>query len=161
MQGSNLEIKPANEQPVVYCLPSRMKRLDPLSPAARSQRMSLIRSKNTKPERVVASLIRSLGVRASKHGKTLPGNPDFVIRRQKKAIFVHGCFWHLHTPCNHYRFPRTRAAFWTKKLEGNRARDRKSLRELKAKGWRCLVIWECQLKKRAPLLKRLAKFLEA
>jgi DNA mismatch endonuclease (patch repair protein) len=137
----------------------RQKRLDPLSPAERSARMALIRSKNSKPELVVRKAIWKMGHRYRLHGKRLPGRPDLVFPAKNKVIFLHGCFWHLHSPCTHYQLPRTRTKFWGKKLEGNRARDEINLKNLRALGWDVFVVWECELKNMSELLQRIAAFL--
>jgi len=90
--------------------------------------------------------------------KQLPGTPDIVILGQKKAIFVHGCFWHGHKGCSRATRPETNKTFWDKKIDGNMARDRKNLQELKKKGWTVLVIWQCQTKNETVLMRRLEQF---
>ncbi len=138
--------------------------LDPLTKAERSERMSRIRGKDTKPEMVVRRLVHSLGYRFRLHKKDLPGKPDLAFPGRKKVIFVHGCFWHLHKPCNHYRYPKTRLDFWEPKLEGNRKRDRRNRAKLHRMEWSSMVIWECQIKDPAALArteKRVRKFLES
>ncbi|MEK6283725.1 MAG: DNA mismatch endonuclease Vsr [Acidobacteriota bacterium] len=133
---------------------------DPLSPAERSERMRLIRRADTKPEMIVRRLVHALGFRYRLHSRSLPGHPDLVFTSRKKVIFVHGCFWHQHINCRQYRMPRSRLEFWLPKLEGNRRRDVASQRKLSDLGWNALIIWECQLKKRTVLTKRIKKFLE-
>jgi len=118
--------------------------MDTLSPVERSQRMSRVRSKNTKPEMVVRRLIHSLGYRYRLHRATLPGTPDLVFAGRKKLIFVHGCFWHRHEGCPKTRMPKSRLDFWGPKLLRNRYRDIETRRKLNEEGWDCLVIWECQ-----------------
>jgi len=83
-----------------------------------------------------------------------------VIRGQKKAVFVHGCFWHGHKGCTRAARPETNMLFWDKKIDGNMARDRRNLRELKKEGWSVLVIWQCQIKDETTLMKRLQRFAE-
>src|SRR5262245_44191753 len=102
--------------------------MDTLSASERSKRMALVRSKNTKPEVVVRKLVHSLGHRFRLHGRKLPGRPDLVFARQKKVLFVHGCFWHRHsdTRCALARLPKSRLEFWLPKLESNRLRDRRN-----------------------------------
>ena len=105
---------------------------DPLTREQRSQRMSLVRAKDTKPEISVRKLIHSLGYRYRLHARDLPGHPDLVIRRLRKVIFVHGCFWHRHSCSMGNRVPKTRVDFWREKLEGKKKRDtmiRRQLRE--------------------------------
>lgn len=136
-----------------------MPRFDPLTPAERSERMSHIRSVNTKPEMIVRQLVTALGYRYRLHAKDLPGHPDLVFRGRRKVIFVHGCFWHQHG-CRWYRMPKTRRDFWIPKLEKNKARDTRVRKDLRKLGWRCLTVWECQLRKQATLSKRILRFLE-
>jgi DNA mismatch endonuclease (patch repair protein) len=136
-----------------------MPQYDPLTPAQRSERMSRIRSANTKPEIIVRKLVHGMGYRYRLHARDLPGHPDLVFRSRKKVIFVHGCFWHQHG-CRQYRQPRTKQSFWEPKLAKNKERDAKVQRDLRRLGWRVLVIWECQLKKEAPLRSRIKRFLD-
>ncbi len=136
------------------------KRLDPLTPDERSRRMSLVRSKDTKPEMRVRRLTHALGYRYRLHRRDLPGNPDMVFPSRKKIIFVHGCFWHRHRGCPRCRLPKTRVGFWKTKLEKNKARDIKNRRELKRLGWNVLVLWECQTEEASSLKKRIVDFLE-
>lgn len=133
---------------------------DTLSPRERSERMSKVRSKNTKPELFVRRLLSSMGYRYRLHLRTVPGSPDIVFSRRKKAIFVHGCYWHRHSNCPNCRLPKSKLEFWKPKLEGNRKRDLKKQRELRNAGWQFLIVWECQLSK-ARLPERLKSFLEA
>jgi DNA mismatch endonuclease (patch repair protein) len=133
---------------------------DPLSPAERSERMSRVRSKGTKPEGVVRRLATTLGYRYRLHNRKLPGSPDLVFPGRKKVIFVHGCFWHQHKRCRQYQMPRSRLSFWLPKLEGNRLRDRANKARLRRQGWGVLVIWECQLKKPNRVSDRIVAFLE-
>lgn len=134
-------------------------RIDP----KRSAQMALIGGKNTKPEIVVRKIVDNLRYKYALHRSDLPGKPDLVLDHQRKAIFVHGCFWHQHR--NHFcwrsRVPRTRRHFWIPKLAGNAARDKKVIRNLRRDGWQILVIWECQtiVSKRANLKTRLRRFL--
>lgn len=85
----------------------------------------------------------AVGLRYRLHDKRLPGRPDLVLTRQRTAVFVHGCFWHWHEGCVNFRIPKTRPSWWERKLADNRARDKKVGAELKALGWRPVVIWEC------------------
>lgn len=106
--------------------------------------MSLVRAKDTKPEIRVRKLVYSLGYRYRLHAKDLPGCPDLVVRKDRKVIFVHGCFWHRHDCPMGNRIPKTRVAFWRDKLERNKARDADIMRSLRDGGWSVLVIWECE-----------------
>lgn len=133
---------------------------DIVSEEQRSYNMSRIRSKDTKPELIVRSMLHRLGYRFTVNGpknKKLPGKPDIVLPKYKTVIFVHGCFWHRHRNCKYATLPKTRTEWWKTKLEGNVARDRRQRRELKKLGWRVIVVWECEL--RHPI-KSLAQMLE-
>ena len=110
--------------------------------------MSLVRSKNTKPELLVRSLLHKAGYRFTVNGpknKKLPGKPDLVLPKYKTAIFVHGCFWHHHN-CKIGRVPKSRVDFWQEKFKRNIANDRKKQAQLVELGWNVIVIWECELK---------------
>lgn len=96
---------------------------DTMTKRERSERMALVRSRNTGPEKVVRQLIDHMGFRYRLHDDKLPGRPDLVFSRRHKAIFVHGCFWHRHKGCKLARIPKSRVRFWTEKLESNRMRD--------------------------------------
>ena len=110
----------------------------------RSRNMAAIKSKNTKPEIRVRSLLHSLGYRFRLHKKVLPGKPDIVLAKHRLAIFVHGCFWHCHK-CRYGRVtPATRPEFWAAKRGGNVARDKMKKKALEKLGWRVSTIWECQ-----------------
>src|SRR5664280_2298558 len=110
-----------------------------MSPAERLTRMRAIRSRDTGPERTVRSLAHRLGYRFRLHSGSLPGRPDVVFPRLKKAILVHGCFWHQHHGCRLARVPRSRPEYWPEKLERNASRDRENLRALRRLGWQVLV----------------------
>lgn len=134
-------------------------RLDPLTIQERSERMSRVRSKDTRPELAVRKLVHKLGFRFRLHRKDIPGRPDLVFPSRRKAIFVHGCFWHRHQGCALARLPKTRPEFWVPKLEGNRLRDRKKQRELRRAGWDFITIWECEVKDQAAVVRVVNKFL--
>ncbi|MBY4731766.1 MULTISPECIES: very short patch repair endonuclease [Cupriavidus] len=118
---------------------------DFLSPAERSERMSRIRGKDTRPELALRKVLHALGLRYRLHGAGLPGKPDLVFPRQKAVVFVHGCFWHRHTGCNIATTPKSNTPFWMAKFEKNVARDERVSNELQALGWRVFVVWECEL----------------
>jgi DNA mismatch endonuclease, patch repair protein len=110
----------------------------------RSWIMGRIRSKNTKPEIIVRSILHRTGFRFSLGRKRLPGSPDIVLPKHRTAIFVHGCFWHRHRGCKVATTPKSRVGFWKSKFERNVERDRKNIRELRKLGWTVIVVWECQ-----------------
>ncbi|MDE2722095.1 MAG: DNA mismatch endonuclease Vsr [Gemmatimonadota bacterium] len=127
---------------------------------ARSELMRRVRRRDTKPEIVVRSLLHRLGYRFRLQASELPGRPDIVFRRRRKAIFVHGCFWHRHKGCNRSTIPKTRRQFWIDKFEENCRRDEKALSSLEEAGWKTAIIWECETKDIDRLELRLASFLE-
>lgn len=120
--------------------------MDVHEPTVRSYNMSRIRGKDTKPERIMANLLERKRFKFESHVVGMPGKPDFVFRRRRKVIFVNGCFWHGHRKCRYFVIPKTRRAFWSRKIEGNRNRDLKHVKALRKAGWKVLTIFECQLK---------------
>ena len=133
--------------------------MDRLSTAQRSKVMAAIRNKNTAPERAVRSVAHRLGFRFRLHCADLPGRPDLAFPRLKKAIFVHGCFWHQHQDCARATMPRSNQKYWCAKFTGNVARDARVAAELKALGWKTIVVWECELNDVGRLQNRLKSFL--
>ena len=133
--------------------------MDTLSKVERSNRMSRIRSQDTKPELVVRRLLHQLGYRYRLHPHDLPGRPDIVFRSRRKIIFVNGCFWHAHHRCKIASLPKSNTEFWRKKFEKNRERDQKNYQILKRNGWQVKVIWECEIKEVKILSKTLSAFL--
>jgi len=117
------------------------------SKETRSYNMSRIRSKNTKPEEIVRKHLFSQGFRYRKNDSKLPGKPDIVLPKYKTVIFVNGCFWHGHTGCRYFVWPKSNPDFWKAKITGNVERDKTNCELLADMGWRVLVIWECELKK--------------
>jgi len=132
---------------------------DPFSKEKRSWIMSRVKGRDTKPEMVVRSVVHRMGFRFRVHRRDLPGNPDVVLPRYHKVIFVHGCFWHGHRGCPRSKRPTTNEEFWSKKLDGNIKRDHRYRRQLRKMGWRVLVVWECETRKPEKLLKKLEGFL--
>ncbi|TQS70336.1 DNA mismatch endonuclease Vsr [Rhodobacteraceae bacterium] len=124
---------------------------DIVSPEKRSDMMSGIRGKDTKPEIIVRRLLHRLGYRFRLHRKDLPGRPDVVLPKWRTVIFVNGCYWHGHEDCHLFRSPKTRTEFWTHKIEGNQVRDRRNHAALEDAGWKVLVIWECAVSKKLSL----------
>jgi DNA mismatch endonuclease (patch repair protein) len=131
---------------------------DNLTPAQRSYTMSRVRSTDTTPELVVRRLSYALGYRHRLHRRDLPGTPDLVYPCRRKAIFVHGCFWHGHG-CSRDRTPASNRTYWNAKRRRNKERDRRNQARLRALGWKVLLIWECELRNRERLRKRIISFL--
>lgn len=130
------------------------------SPSAeRSRTMRAVRSFDTSPELAVRRLLRSLGLVGYRlHRKDLPGKPDIAFVGRKKAIFVHGCFWHGHDCKRGKRAPVTNADYWRAKIERNQRRDREHAAELCRLGWSVLTLWECELRNTTTLVERLRAF---
>lgn len=132
--------------------------VDNRTKASRSRLMSRIGSKHTKPELTVRQCLHGLGYRFRLHRKDLPGKPDIVFLGRKKAIFVHGCYWHGHG-CKIGKPPKSNLDFWLPKIERNRQRDVEKRSELEANGWAVEEVWQCELKEIQNLEARLQKFL--
>jgi len=124
-----------------------------------SERMARVRQRNTSPELAVRSCLHRLGYRFRLHCRDLPGTPDIVLPKHRKAIFVHGCFWHRHPGCKRSTTPKTRTQFWMEKFKATVKRDRRNLAALQASGWEPLVIWECQTAQQSALEEILCEFL--
>lgn len=135
---------------------------DQFSTAERSRIMRAVKSGDTTPEMIVRRLVHGMGYRYRLRCRDLPGQPDLVLPRLCKAIFVHGCFWHRHSCGAGQSTPASRIEYWQAKFTRNVARDRSNLRKLRRLGWSVLVVWECQTaaRKRAALERRLIRFLE-
>lgn len=110
--------------------------------------MSHIRSTNSKPEETVRKYLFSKGLRYRKNVRSLPGCPDIVLPKYRTVIFVNGCFWHKHD-CGRFVWPSSNEEYWHRKISRNIERDAENQKLLSEQGWRVLVIWECQLKKKA------------
>ncbi len=132
---------------------------DSVTPAQRSANMAQVKGRDTKPEKVVRSLLHGMGYRFRLHRKDLPGKPDIVLPKHRKVIFVHGCFWHGHQGCRRGDRPSSNTEFWNKKINGNRERDERSMLSLANLGWDTLTVWECELKDKDRLKKTLESFL--
>lgn len=120
--------------------------VDTFTTAERSECMRRVRGKNTKPEMIVRRLVHGMGYRYRLHRKDLPGCPDLVFPRYKKALFVHGCFWHSHPGCKRARMPASNQDYWHSKLERNSKRDEANKAALLAAGWGVMIVWECEVK---------------
>jgi DNA mismatch endonuclease (patch repair protein) len=140
--------------------------MDVFTPQKRSEVMSRIRGRNTKPELALRSMLHRFGYRFTVNGpknKQLPGKPDIILPKYRTVIFVHGCFWHGHEDCPHFRLPKSRRAWWTAKIMGNRQRDLLNENTLRGQGWHVVTIWECALRTAAArrwLEKRLHGLIE-
>lgn len=121
--------------------------MDIVTPEQRSKNMAAIRSKNTKPEVYFRKLLFTKGYRYSLNSKRVPGHPDIYLRKYNTAVFIHGCFWHRHTGCKFAYMPKSRIEFWQNKFDANQRRDFAVKNELQKKEIKCLVIWECSVKK--------------
>ncbi len=141
-------------------LENNIKMTDVYSKKKRSKIMSMVKEKDTKPEKVVRSLIHSLGYRYRLHRKDLPGKPDIVFKKYKKVIFVHGCFWHDHQCDRGKRIPKSNTQYWLDKKRKNRIREKKNIKLLKSMGWDCLIIWECEIKNLGEIQSRITSFLD-
>ena len=113
----------------------------------RSEIMSKISGKETKPEILVRKFLFAHGFRFRKNDKKLPGKPDIVLPKYKTIIFIHGCFWHGHSKCKKSKLPETRKEFWEEKINQNIGRDLRNIEELKNLGWNVILIWGCTLGK--------------
>lgn len=135
--------------------------MDMLSPEERSERMRRVKARDTKPEVRLRHLVWSMGYRYRKNRRDVVGQPDLSFMGRKRAIFLHGCFWHRHDCAAGRRSPKTRSEFWKLKFERNKHRDAVVMRDLKSTGWKALVIWECELRDVRGVERRVRKFLDA
>lgn len=142
--------------------------MDIVTPEQRSKNMAAIRSKDTKPEVYFRKLLFAKGYRYSLNSKKVSGHPDIYLRKYNTAVFIHGCFWHRHEGCKFAYVPKSRIEFWQNKFEANRKRDFVVRNELHEKGIKCLVVWECSIKKmkkdeelKNSMLIRVMNFLES
>jgi DNA mismatch endonuclease, patch repair protein len=113
--------------------------------------MRSVSHSNTIPEVLVRSILHHIGYRFTinaPNNRKLPGKPDIVLPGRKTVVFVHGCFWHGHEACGKYKPPKVRTDFWNDKIERNRKRDKEVVLRLSDNGWKIVVIWECELKKK-------------
>lgn len=133
--------------------------MDTITPEARSALMSRIRSKNTKPEVAVRSILHALGYRFRLHKKDLPGRPDIVLPRHKKIVLVQGCFWHGHN-CKLASRPKSNSDYWFEKISRNKERDERNSAALRSAGWQILELWECEIRRNNNLTERLYNFMQ-
>lgn len=121
--------------------------MDDKTPEQRSINMSNIRSKDTKPEEIVRKYLFARGFRYRKNDTRYPGKPDLVLPKYHTVIFINGCFWHQHG-CSRSTLPKTNQDYWIPKIQRNVERDRQNIKALEDAGWKVIVIWECELKKK-------------
>jgi DNA mismatch endonuclease, patch repair protein len=129
--------------------------MDVISKERRSWNMSRIRSKNTRPELMVRSILHRNGYRFRLHAQELPGRPDIVLPKWKTVVFVNGCFWHRHKDCPFAYSPKSRKAFWQAKFRGTVRRDARKNQALVSLGWNVEIVWECELTDPEGLQERL------
>jgi DNA mismatch endonuclease (patch repair protein) len=121
----------------------------------RSRMMARIGQRNTLPELTVRRSLHRFGYRFRLHCEDLPGTPDIVLPRHKVVVLVHGCFWHRHAGCRFAYMPKSRVEFWSRKFEGNIARDKTVEQQLQKMGWAVLTVWECETYDTQKLNRRL------
>jgi DNA mismatch endonuclease (patch repair protein) len=129
--------------------------------AQRAAIMRAVKSRDTSPELAVRALLRAFAPGYRLHRKDVPGNPDIAYVGRKQAIFVHGCFWHGHDCARGARMPKANADYWRENIARNRARDAAHRARLAELGWRALTVWECELKEKSALEKKLRDFLRS
>ena len=135
--------------------------MDTASPEKRSWIMRQVKGRDTSPEKIVRSLLHRMGYRFRLQRDDLPGKPDIVLPRFKTVVFVNGCFWHRHSGCKRATTPATNVDYWQTKFARNVARDARNQAELEKMGWRVLIVWECELKDKTTLEKRLDDYLKS
>lgn len=133
---------------------------DIYSKEKRSNIMSKIGGKDTKPEIIVRKYLFSKGFRYRINDKRYPGKPDIVLPKYRTVVFIHGCFWHGHENCKASKLPETNSDFWKKKISDNVDRDRKNIKELRNSGWNVIVVWLCDVKSKSNREKRLQLLIE-
>ena len=117
-----------------------------IKPMTRSENMARVKNKNTQPEVYLRKLLWHRGFRYRLNYKDLPGSPDIYIPKYKAAIFVNGCFWHMHENCRYASIPKNNHDFWKNKLEGNVQRDKQNYIKLESMGINVIVVWGCEIK---------------
>lgn len=135
--------------------------MDTLTPLERSERMRRVKSRDTAPERKLRSVVWRLGYRYRKNRRDIAGCPDISVLGARRAIFLHGCFWHRHDCKAGQRVPKSRIDFWMTKFERNVQHDAAIQEQLAANGWSSLVIWECELGDTAAVEHRVRRFFDA
>lgn len=135
--------------------------MDTASPEKRSGIMRQVKGRDTRPERIVRSLLHRLGYRFRLQRDDLPGKPDIVLPRFKTVVFVNGCFWHRHSGCKRATTPASNVDYWQTKFARNVERDARDQAELEKMGWHVVIVWECELKDKITLEKRLDDYFKS
>lgn len=117
------------------------------TPMTRSENMARVKNKNTKPEIYLRKLLWKEGFRYRTNYKKLPGSPDIYMPKYNTAIFVNGCFWHMHEDCRLSTIPKSNYDFWKEKLKRNAERDQRNYKKLEEMGIEVIVVWGCDIKK--------------
>jgi DNA mismatch endonuclease (patch repair protein) len=126
----------------------------------RSEIMSKISGKETKPEILVRTYLFSQGLRFRKNVKNLPGSPDIVLPKYNTVIFIHGCFWHGHEGCKRSKLPETNKKFWKNKINATKNRDLRNVAKLEKMGWKVIIIWQCSLKNNELFNNRMSELIK-
>lgn len=134
---------------------------DVFTPEQRSAVMRAVKAAGTGPERRLLAALKALGLSPQVQARDLAGSPDFAFRRDRVAVFVHGCFWHGHDCARGARAPKSNAAYWAAKIARNRRRDRAAARALRAQGFSVFTVWECRMKDAETAARRLARRIRA
>lgn len=134
--------------------------MDTRTPEQRRHSMQSVKSKNTGPEMALRRMLHAKGYRYRLHRKDLPGRPDIVFASKRKAIFVHGCFWHGHQ-CSKGKLPKSKLNYWRPKIEQNKVRDARNVANLEVAGWQVLEVWQCEIVDEQELWPRLQEFVES
>lgn len=111
----------------------------------RSENMSAIKSRDTKPELYLRKGLFARGYRYRIAPSYIPGHPDLYLAKYRIAIYVHGCFWHRHHNCKFAYMPKSREEFWKNKFYNNVRRDEQVKLQLSEQNIRCLIVWECSI----------------
>lgn len=119
--------------------------MDTLTAKQRSENMSKIHSKDTKPEVFLRSALFKAGFRFRKNDRRYLGTPDILLPHYKAVIFINGCFWHGHKNCKLFRLPKTNTEYWKNKIKRNMERDKEIAKTYLEAGYRVAVVWECSI----------------
>ena len=148
-----------NQRLSTFELTNVLDTMDTRTPEQRRRIMQAVKTRDTGPEMVVRRLLHRHGYRYRVHRKNLPGCPDIVFSKKRKAIFVHGCYWHGHG-CTKGKLPNSKLNYWQPKIEQTKARDARNVVKLTAAGWHVFVIWQCEMADQQAFWQRLREFVE-